>query len=341
MRPETETKRPASAEAAPATGLAPSGAKAAFVAPLEPDMTTRSAMTRIFTACTEHWTANEAAAMDGGDPEGVHQLRVGLRRFRSALTLFAPLLPPEHLASIKEDARWAVQELNAARDWDVLLADMVPAVAAARGEAMFAPLRDAAEVQRARGYDGVGAMLRSERYGEFMARLGVWLTEQAPPDGLGDDALRRLDAPVAVYAKTLLAKRHKTALKRGKRFDTQTSEQRHRVRIALKKLRYATEFFQSLFPGKRTRAYLARLKRLQDDLGHLNDVAVADRLLRNLVVAGSDEHRIDLALAAGQVQGWYARGVTILEPEARRDWSSFRESKRFWTVPMDQLLDRS
>ncbi|MBK8908382.1 MAG: CHAD domain-containing protein [Rhodospirillales bacterium] len=339
-------------------------------------MATRTAMTRIFTTCMEHWTANEAAAMDGGDPEGVHQLRVGLRRFRSALTLFAPLLPPEQPASIKEDARWAVQELNAARDWDVFLGEMVPPVSAARGEAMFTPLRDAAEAQRARGYDGVGAMLRSERYGAFMARLRVWLTEQAAPhevesdgpkndgpkndgsgddgsgddgsgdDGSGDDgpandAHGSLDAPVTVYAQTTLAKRHKKALKRGKGFDTLTSEQRHRVRIALKKLRYATEFFQSLFPGKRTQTYLARLKRLQDDLGHLNDVAVADRLLRELIAASSDGHKVDLALAAGQVQGWYARGVTILEPDTRRDWSSFRKSKRFWTKRADPSVVES
>lgn len=360
MRAEAVTKVRRPAKAASEVGPAPTVIKAAVLV-LEPDMATRTAMTRIFTTCMEHWTANEAAAMDGGDPEGVHQLRVGLRRFRSALTLFAPLLPSEQLASIKEDARWAVQELNAARDWDVFLGELVPPVSAARGEAMFAPLRDAAEARRARGYHGVGAMLRSERYGEFMARLRAWLTEQAASDevesdepkndgpgddgpgddGPADDAHRSLDAPVTVYAQTTLAKRHKKALKRGKGFDTLTSEQRHRVRIALKKLRYATEFFQSLFPGKRTQTYLARLKRLQDDLGHLNDVAVADRLLRELIAASSDGHKVDLALAAGQVQGWYARGVTILEPDTRRDWSSFRKSKRFWTKRADPSMVES
>lgn len=330
MRAETDPQRRAPAEARPDTPAAPGKAKAAFVA-IEPEVATRSAMTLIFAACKEHWTANEAAAIDGGDPEGVHQLRVGLRRFRSALTVFAPLLPPEQLALMKEDARWAVQELNAARDWDVLLTEIVPPVAEARGDAPFTRLRAAAEAERRRGYNGVGAMLRAERYSGFVARLNEWCTEQAGLGSVDDDARRRLDAPVAAYAQDLLAKRHKTALKRGRGFDGQSSEQRHQVRIALKKLRYATEFFQSLFPKKRTEGYLARLKRLQDDLGHLNDVAVADRLLRSLIGASNGEDAVDLALAAGQVQGWYARGVAILEPEARRDWASFRKSKRFWT----------
>ena len=75
-----------------------------------------------------------------------------------------------------------------------------------------------------------------------------------------------------------MAKRHRKALKRGRDFARLTPVERHRLRIALKKLRYATEFFHSPYPKKRTHAYLAALKELQDTLGHLNDVAVAETL---------------------------------------------------------------
>jgi CHAD domain-containing protein len=57
-------------------------------------------MEAIFESCFDQWLANQAAALDGRDPEGVHQMRVGLRRLRSALSIFKKLIPKSQLVEI-------------------------------------------------------------------------------------------------------------------------------------------------------------------------------------------------------------------------------------------------
>ena len=109
-----------------------------------------------------------------------------------------------------------------------------------------------------------------------------------------------------------------------------SAEQRHRLRIALKKLRYATEFFEALYPKKHTKPYLAALKDLQDGLGHLNDVAVAQRLIDSLVGRGDRSADRRLQQAAGLVLGWHARGVADREPAILGAWQEFAEREPFW-----------
>ena len=138
-----------------------------------------------------------------------------------------------------------------------------------------------------------------------------------------------LDRPIVDFAAHRLGKRQRKALERGQDFTRLSDIERHRLRIALKKLRYATEFFQALYPKKHTKPYLAALKELQDRLGHLNDVAVAEQLIGSLIEqAGAD--RADLRAAGGLVLGWHARGVADIEPATGSAWEEFAERKPFW-----------
>jgi triphosphatase len=105
-------------------------------------------------------------------------------------------------------------------------------------------------------------------------------------------------------------------------------DERHQVRIALKNLRYMSEFLESLFDPS-VKALMKRLKSLQEDLGHLNDVRTAQRLCREL--ARSAEHDInDVCLAAGVVIGWHLRELTNLEAKLCEDVRRFRKAKPFW-----------
>jgi triphosphatase len=140
-----------------------------------------------------------------------------------------------------------------------------------------------------------------------------------------------LERPVRDFAAHVLRKRQRKALKLGQRFDELSAKERHQVRIALKKLRYATEFFAALFPKKRAKRYLAALKELQDGLGHLNDVAVAEQLIGTLIAqAKPGADRAHLRGAAGLVLGWHARGVADLEPATLSAWKAFADRKPFW-----------
>jgi CHAD domain-containing protein len=133
------------------------------------------------------------------------------------------------------------------------------------------------------------------------------------------------------FADELLAKRHRNARKLGRGFAKLAPAERHRVRIALKKLRYACEFFEGLYRKKDTKPYLASLKQMQDRLGHLNDVTVAGKLALRLVdQARTQPERESLHMAAGLVLGWYGKGVAVVEPEVIEAWHAFAHGTPFW-----------
>ena len=278
----------------------------------------------VFAGCWQHWRANEAPALDGRDPEGVHQLRVGLRRAKSAATLFKSALTPERFNWITGEASWALSTVADARDWDVFIAELLqPVRLALPDDTALATLETAAGVARAAGYETARRGLKSDRYAQFCADFEAFLAAGSlakPPRG-GKRALRPM-------AAELLAARHRRAMKRGANLATLSRPQRHRVRIALKKLRYAVEFFGSLYPTARTARYKRTLKRMQDDLGHLNDIAVAERLLASLPAPPRD--RKALYTASGLVRGWYARSLVQVEPAILEDWRRLRETKPFW-----------
>jgi CHAD domain-containing protein len=160
--------------------------------------------------------------------------------------------------------------------------------------------------------------------------LGRWIEASGWRDQLTKRGVDWLDRPVVEFATHVLGKRQRKALERGQDFAQLSAEQRHRLRIALKKLRYATEFFEALYPKKHTKPYLAALKDLQDGLGHLNDVAVAQRLIDSLVVERERSEGDGIQGAAGLVLGWHARGVADLEPAILRAWQRFAERPPFW-----------
>jgi triphosphatase len=313
-----------------AGGEPPAWQKAEPVA-LKPRTPVDEAFGRILRACIQHWCANEAAALDGRDPEGVHQMRVALRRLRSALSVFGRLLAPERRAWPSGEAKQILRSLGPARDWDVFLTESLGPVLAARPEDhSLMALRRVAEAARTEAYAAVRAAIGDPSYTRLLLQLGRWIEAGGWREDATPKAVAWLDRPIVAFADRLLAKRHRKALKRGRDFAGLTPAERHRLRIALKKLRYATEFFHSLYRQKRAQPYLAALKELQDALGHLNDVAVAERLVSGLSERAGEE-RSALAMGSGLVLGWLARGIAEAEAQTIDAWQAFAERKPFWS----------
>jgi CHAD domain-containing protein len=148
--------------------------------------------------------------------------------------------------------------------------------------------------------------LRQPRYTLLLLQLNGWLRGR---QGRGVAGLPK-DSPLLDRAehgaRPLLRKAERRLRKRIRALDPGDAPARHQLRIAAKKARYAAEFFRDLLPRGRTRRYLKCLSSLQDRLGALNDLAVADRLL------------IELAKGHGQVprQASYARGYLAAASEA-------------------------
>jgi CHAD domain-containing protein len=176
------------------------------------------------------------------------------------------------------------------------------------------------------------------RTAELLLRLELWLAEggwraSAVP-GQSDQG----DQPVEPFARATLAKRAKKVTKLGRRHETLSEGDLHRLRIQCKKLRYASEFFAGLFPRKATKRYLKALEAIQDRLGALNDAATGQRLLDDLDRrltnrAPADGQGSGEALAAnatGIVLGWQAALMDRELNAFHATWDAFAEQKPFW-----------
>ena len=196
-------------------------------------------------AALERIETNRAAYLRRGDPENLHQLRVGLRRLRSALRAFEEILPGKKSRRLARDTRRAMRKLAAARDWDVFV-DWL-AQAHPRSEVLMRARRRQREARRA----------------AKVVAADLSIEPLAPT---------REDA-AADFAAAALERLERKASKQARRMDWADPAERHELRIRVKRLRYASEFF-----GRRR----AALERLQDVLGELNDVEVARKLLRGI-----------------------------------------------------------
>jgi triphosphatase len=120
---------------------------------------------------------------------------------------------------------------------------------------------------------------------------------------------------------------HRKARKRGAHFRQLKTDAQHDLRINLKKLRYAAEFFLPLYathaPAKR---YVKRLARLQASLGSARDIAST----RILLDAIRQDDQPALHLAIGAVAGWQARDQMVVAKMLRRRWRRFKATPAFW-----------
>ncbi|CAA7626374.1 CYTH and CHAD domain-containing protein [Magnetospirillum sp. UT-4] len=303
-----------------AAGTIPAPVKSRPV-PLAADQTLAESFRAIARNCLEHLLANEASLSEAHDPEAVHQMRVALRRLRSALKVFRPLLVDPALAEVVAELRWLLAHLGPARDGDVFLAEIIDPVMERHPElASLAETRAAWKQVRDRDFAAALEAVAENRFTRLLLALGAWVETGA---WSGNPALAE---PVGPFAVKVLAKSHRKMLKAGgKTLAALTPEQRHQVRILGKQLRYAGEFFAPLYGAKAARPFLSALAELQDQLGELNDIAVAGPKL------AASHHQGPLAWAAGLVAGWHEARRPDLLKGADRAWKRLRKLDPFWS----------
>ena len=313
-----------------ATGEEPGPRRAEAIA-LAPEASLEEALGAILGACLAQVLANLGPARDGGDPEGVHQLRVGIRRARAALALFRDVLPAEQTAPFKAELGWLAGRLGPARDLDVFLAETLePLAARAPGDPGLKRLCDAARELRDEAYADVRHAIDAPRASAVVLAFGGFLAARAWREGAAPEALAVLFAPARELATPLLDRRLRKARKLGRKLEERSAEERHRLRIELKKLRYAAEFLRALYPEGRAERTLKQLSRLQDTLGHLNDVAAMERQLDRIAHALGAEWGPKQQRAAGFVAGWTALLAEHGLAELERQWKEFRRTAPFW-----------
>ncbi len=282
------------------------------------NVTVEQALVRILRHCLAHLRANEPVLLETDEPGGVHQMRVAMRRMRSAFGLFRPYLSGERYRALGGEMKWLTARLEAARDWDVLRHHMVePVMTATEGgeeafDALLSRIDNACHEGRRAARDAV----RSPRYGRFLADIDGWIAHRAWRDAVTDES--PFDTPMAAAAGPLLTACRDRMVARGRDFAAQSPAQRHLLRIAVKRLRYATDFFGSLYDHEAVEPFATRLAVLQDSLGYRNDIAVARRL-----IGGSSD-------AGAMVLDWHDRASARSEAELAGDVDEFIACEPYW-----------
>jgi inorganic triphosphatase YgiF len=298
---------------------------------LRRSMSTADAFRTIGRSVLRHITANQAA-VQGADSEGVHQMRVGLRRLRAAMSLFSKLLGDKQTEQIKSELKWLVAELAPARDLDVYERDTVePLRRAAPSKHGMKELEDVLESRRVSAFAKAKIAVDSPRYRSLLLDTLQWLE-------IGDwtKRSRRYGVrPIERFAADILARRTQKAKKKTKRLRELDTQERHKLRIAMKKLRYAIDFFEHLFQGHKARKRMSRFKEclehLQDRLGALNDIKVHQKLAPKLAAGKSHTKARERAFAAGIVSGREQSKIEPLLKAANKDARKFAHLGPFWT----------
>jgi inorganic triphosphatase YgiF len=291
------------------------------------DMTVTEAFRTVVFACIAHLQANEHGLLGTEDAEYLHQARVALRRLRSALSVFNRAFPRALFEDQLVELRWLGGLLGPARDWDVFATETLTSVCLAfpdddglrRLAARAAGLRAAAN-------DSARAAVGSARYTTLLVKLiGVFLRE--PWSHLAEEAAVERSRPLLEFAAAVLARRHKRILRTGRHLANLDQVGLHALRIEIKKLRYAGEFFSALYDKKNVREYLSGLAALQELLGALNDAATVEQLMELLREGGAGEPLME---APGVVRGWTAAATRARLDHLPQAWDRFRACAIFW-----------
>jgi inorganic triphosphatase YgiF len=302
---------------------------------LTADQNQAEGFTIIALNCLRDFTANRAAILKG-DPEGVHQMRVGVRRLRTALSLFKDLLQGAETGRIKENLKWLSGQLEPAREFDVFLEDEIAGLEQQNAHAPIKTLKGNLEMRRDQGMIQAKRMVCGDRYRRIVLETGLWAMagEWRRSDDEMQAAKRARSLPDA--AADILKKRTRKVLKKLKRLDELDAMGRHKLRIAVKKLRYATEFFAALHAEgkakKERKAFAARLKSLQSALGRLNDIHVHEEFARKQVGKGkAGEVQVKRAFGLGFVTGREREARRVCLAGAAQAGKRFAREPHYWT----------
>jgi triphosphatase len=320
------------------TGESLGAVKAAPVR-LSPDQSTADSFKSVARACLHQLVAN-VPPLRNRDAEAVHQSRVSLRRLRAAISLFAELLDGTETDSIKSQLKSLSREFAPAREIDVFMKRVVEPIAKRDGaEKGIGRLKRELRTNRKHAFARARLVLATDRFRKLVFDTAGWVEcgDWTTPD---DGAKRALgERPIAETAAEQLDRRFKKIRKRGKGFAKLDPQRRHKLRIAAKKLRYAADFFSAVFPGKRaTRRrgkFVDALKRWQDCLGDLNDIAVNEKASAQLAARANrgfnkSNGRKWKAFAAGRLSGREEARVASVLKSAVRAYQQFAKAKPYW-----------
>lgn len=291
----------------------------------------------IARGCLYQLAGNRPAVLLG-DTEAIHQMRIGIRRLRAAISLFKEMLSGPQTDTIKAELKWLTGELGPARELDVFMKRVVePAKKRkANGQAM----RPAVEDFRAQCLQSINRAedaVRSPRFRNLVLDAVAWIAmgDWMHRDDQGSGA--RVPLFAADGATAELHRLTQGIRKKSAKLVELDTRSRHKLRIKAKKLRYTCEFFAGAFPAaqaaKRRKTFIAKLKDVQDALGDLHDITVHEDLAKTAIQSPNapDARRGRAAFEAGRLAESESARFGRAMKSAERACRKFAKAKPFWT----------
>lgn len=288
-------------------------------AAIKPSMDTATAFTAIGEAALADIAGACAELATEISPKGVHDLRVGLRRLRSARSTFKAMLVDPESERVASELKWLAHALDEMRDLDVLAESVADADAAFHG---------VLEAARAAARERLHEALNSPRRRALPLKTAEWLTVGRWRRSPARDIRQLRERPIAELAAEALDKRL-SKLDPKEDLGALPVERRHHECIKIKKLRYAADAFAALFDEhpKRRKRMIAAFKEAQACLGLLNDDAVGRRIAHRLVAASGDA---EAAFAAGAAFAPDPRREAKRLKAAQAAWDEMFADRPFW-----------
>ncbi|WP_137176291.1 CHAD domain-containing protein [Roseomonas sp. AR75] len=294
---------------------------------LDPALDVEQALVLALGHLTEVLLWHAPAAHAGTTPEGVHQMRVAMRRLRSLLRVFRPACDGAALRDFDAGLKALAQLLGPARDWDVWLGGLGADLAAALPEEpRIAALLRAGRDRREAAYAALrpaldGAALRRIAWAAVaLAVSRPWRADTAAPEP------DRRDLNLPDFAAGVLDKRWKRLERAGPEIAALPDAEFHALRIEAKRMRYAAELFAPLWGRRKARRFLSRLSKVQDAFGLANDAVVAHGLMSSLAANGGGK----LAWATGVAEGWSLAKARRARKQAAKAWDALLVGGIYW-----------
>jgi len=290
--------------------------------PISKRMRPEDAFRATLLDCLAQITANAATLRAGHSVEGLHQLRVAFRRLEVALGAFGREFRQDWLEELRGRAKVLLGRLSPARDLDVFVGKLLADPPKSGVRDGLVELRARAESARDRAWALAAGSVSSVDFDLFADDVAALASSQLPLT-----RARRLPRT----AERILDRQVWRVNRRGKIAKSQEEGDLHRLRIALKKLRYTAECFAPLYPRKKVVRYLQKLRSLQNHLGELNDVANVRAVVGSLVrEKGKKEDDSQMRYAAGAMVGWYGAQVPGAIRHALKRYKKFKRVRPFW-----------
>lgn len=283
------------------------------------------AVTAIISNTLAQFVANWACLRETEEPESIHQMRVALRRMRCALSIFKRALPHAGFKALRDDAKNLASAFGPVRNADAIRQSLLQGPLASpdcpeNGDVLRAIL----EKRRVAAYVTARSEIESLAATNFVLKVQSLLARREWRDDSADSS-KILETPARKMFKAELRRLRARVLKRGK-VASRSDQARHKLRIALKNLRYGVDFFADLFfSRKQKRVFKRRMSALQDLLGLRNDIVVGRTYLKELRREAGPPAELILEF----IKGWYAHEAAVADEAIGKSWKKFKRAEYF------------